>query len=176
MGRADKYKIIHNSIKDKEDAIFKIEGICPSCGKTDNIQYTEKRCGRGRIRYSYDCQTCGTSWVGNTYTEDLEKAGVVSIIKSNLSHLVELLIAVITLCFAVQSPVLYLAVFFMDISLFGIWLIARLIEINATGKEAMSSHIKNAALISFLTVMTYSVIKIAYVFVVYGFIPILTMY
>ena len=176
MGNSSTYKIIHDSIKDKEEAIFKIEGLCPSCGRSNGIRYTEERPGKNRIRYKYDCPSCGSVWRGNTYTDNLEKAGTASLIKNCIPHIIGSVIAVLTLCFAIQSPLLYLGVFFMDISLFGIWLIARLIEINATGKETISANIKNAALISFLTVITYSAIKIAYVFVVYGFIPIFTMY
>lgn len=64
------YEIIYENIKGKKDAINEIEGICPCCGKDDNLETEEKNIGPYK-QMIYKCD-CGTKWRGNCYNENSE--------------------------------------------------------------------------------------------------------
>ena len=57
------------NLKDKREAIVKIESVCPCCRNKENIKVSENKVN-GYRQYIYSCDKCETSWRGNCYDEN----------------------------------------------------------------------------------------------------------
>ena len=69
------FRIQENGIAKNE--ILQTEGVCPECGNNHTEYFQDNNAKHKRIagkQFHYRCPRCGTKWVGEIYSYNLEKA------------------------------------------------------------------------------------------------------